>query len=147
MHGVFFGYPHERLIDSGRKTKHSIIYNLGGFELIGFTTATFIRSIEKASSYITKYMTKEMMMYKGWQRYYISRGIQRPEIQKIKMTLKEVSDDADWVRAVGTSGYIAIKNTIDSDSGLADQEDFDEETLEIKKYIESLLGFYVKVVD
>lgn len=147
MHGVFFGYPLDRLVDSGKKTKHSVIYNLGGFELIGFTTATFIRSIEKASSYITKYISKEMMMYEGWQRYYISRGIQRPEIEKLKMSLKDVADQADWVREVGKGGYIAFKNTIDSSSGLPDQDYFDEETEEIKAYIESLFGSKLRIVE
>lgn len=149
MHGIFFGFPHSRLIDSGYTTKTSVIYNLGGFEGIGFTTATVIKSIEKASSYITKYITKEMAFYKGWQRYYISRGIKRPEIEKLKMDLQEVQSSVDWLRDMG-HGYLGYHNAInDSFIGLVPVSDpvvDDEEYLDIIDYLEKNLGLEVKVV-
>lgn len=143
MHGIFFGYPRDRLIDSGHSTKNSIIYNLAGFELIGFTTATFIRSIEKASTYITKYITKEMAMYKGWQRYYISRGIKSPEIEKIKMDLTELQNSVDWLRDMG-NGLLGYRNALESEF-VVTADDPDDEYDDILDYLNKMFGNSVQV--
>lgn len=142
MHGLFFGYPFDRLNDSGHSYKHNVIYNLAGFELIGFTTATFICSIERASSYVTKYITKEMSLYKGWQRYYISRGIKRPEIEKIKMDLVELQNSVDWYRDMG-NGVLGYHNSMSdlqfcSDSPADDCDD-------VLDYLEKMFGAVLQV--
>ena len=54
------------------------IYNLGNYKW-GFSTATIIHSTERASSYVTKYITKEMAARtKGVRRYYPSNNLDKP---------------------------------------------------------------------
>ena len=54
------------------------IYNFGNYKL-GFSTATAITSTEKASSYVTKYITKEMAARtKGVRRCYPSQNLKKP---------------------------------------------------------------------
>ena len=57
-----------------------LVYNVSNCKL-GFTTATRIESTEKASSYICKYVTKDLIaesMYK--QRFLASKGLGKPEV-------------------------------------------------------------------
>lgn len=55
------------------------IYNLSGWKF-GFSTATKILDTHKVSTYITKYITKDICeMSKNRKRYYRSRNIPEPE--------------------------------------------------------------------
>jgi hypothetical protein len=62
------------------ETKRGLqIYNFGNYKY-GFSTATAIESTEKASSYVTKYITKEMAVRtKGVRRFYPSNNLQKPK--------------------------------------------------------------------
>lgn len=54
------------------------IYNFGSYKL-GYSTATAIVDTEKASSYVTKYITKDMAVNtKGYRRYYPSANLDLP---------------------------------------------------------------------
>lgn len=61
------------------KTKNDLqIYNFGNYKL-GYSTATAIVDTSKASSYITKYITKELSVNtKGFRRYYPSANLDLP---------------------------------------------------------------------
>jgi hypothetical protein len=54
------------------------IYNFGSYKM-GFSTATPITDTAKASSYITKYITKDLAVNtKGFRRYYPSNNLELP---------------------------------------------------------------------
>lgn len=65
------------------RTKYgSVIYNIKGYRL-GFTTAVRIGDSKldkhKVASYITKYVTKELISSYNKKRYWCSKGLIRPE--------------------------------------------------------------------
>lgn len=60
----------------------------------GFTTATLVESTERASSYITKYVTKESEQYlKNKHRYYTNRNTLRTLPEKLV-----VGDTVDFIK-------------------------------------------------
>ncbi len=77
-----------RLKDSGKKTKHNqTVYNASGyysgwteFVKIGerFDSQNFEEDYARVSSYITKYITKDMPTINGRHRYLVSEGMTRP---------------------------------------------------------------------
>lgn len=83
FHALFKGYKGQ-IIDSGHKRPDGRpVYNIPSYKY-GFSTATLIdtEGIPKVSSYIKKYITKEMPHFTNKQRYWCSKGLIRPE--KIK---------------------------------------------------------------
>lgn len=56
------------------------IYNILNYKF-GLNTATQIGSPERSSSYLAKYMTKEMRIPKGKKRYWASKSLKRPEVE------------------------------------------------------------------
>lgn len=67
-----------------QKHKHSIvtqrgktIYNLKSYQL-GFTNATYIKDRTKLSSYVKKYITKDMPIFNNKKRYWTSQKLTRP---------------------------------------------------------------------
>jgi len=76
FHALFKGYS-GRLKDSGKKINGRIAYNLPGYTH-GFSTVIKIDHIEKVSSYVRKYITKDMPTFKGKKRYWVSTGLNRP---------------------------------------------------------------------
>lgn len=76
FHGLFSGYKGS-LKDSGHAKNGRIIHNIGSYRG-GFTTAVKIDDIKKVSSYVAKYMTKEMPKFRNKQRYWCSNDLKRP---------------------------------------------------------------------
>lgn len=70
------------MVDSGIRTKDGeVIYNVGDYRL-GFTTATRIRDTLRASQYVTKYITKELVVWtKGKRRYWPSQNLERGKVE------------------------------------------------------------------
>lgn len=62
---------------SGKRLKN--IFNIPSFSF-GYTTASPIRHKDRVCSYITKYITKDLLstVPKGKKRYWSSRGLNRP---------------------------------------------------------------------
>lgn len=82
FHGVLGGYPGE-LVDSGVKHEGNIVYNAVDWRH-GYNTVTKIRSQEKAASYMTKYIVKDMdknVVGKGKKKYWSSQGLREPVIE------------------------------------------------------------------
>ena len=72
------------------KKKGVQIYNAENWNK-GFSTVSKIQSREKSSSYITKYITKELLENPSayhQPRYFVSRGLKKPEI-----SFEKLSDD------------------------------------------------------
>jgi hypothetical protein len=70
-----------RLTKTAKKVKNRPVYNIKSYQL-GFSTAVKIDNIAKVSSYIKKYITKEMPEFSGKKRYWASTGLIRPVILK-----------------------------------------------------------------
>jgi len=56
---------------AGQETQHSFQY-----------ITIQIDNVEKVSSYVRKYITKDMPTFHGKNRYFCSQGLQRPEVHK-----------------------------------------------------------------
>lgn len=80
FHGLLGGCDGLTFVDSGLKDEEgNMVYNFGDFKL-GWTTATRVRDSARASSYICKYVTKEVCMETtGRQRYWVSNNVQRAQ--------------------------------------------------------------------
>lgn len=75
-----------KLDDEGRK-----VYNVGKYRW-GFTTATQVTDYRKASSYLCKYVTKDMCaVSRGKKKYWSSRNAKLPEVQEL--LLEESTDE------------------------------------------------------
>ncbi len=65
------------LIKAKTKHKNRNVYNITSYNS-GFSTAKKIDNHNKVSSYIRKYITKEMPKFEGKKRYWLSTGLIRP---------------------------------------------------------------------
>ena len=93
FHGLLTNCDNLKMVDSGKFSKGKHIYNheVKGSKKIyninsrnwkyGFTTATKIEDTKKVSSYITKYITKDLIeTTKGKHRYIYSKNLDLPII-------------------------------------------------------------------
>lgn len=92
IHGVIADVGNMKIEDSGRvsigskayvrnehNSQYPTIYNLSGWKY-GWSTATVVKDAHKVSTYITKYITKELCgVTKNKRRYYRSRNISEPK--------------------------------------------------------------------
>ena len=91
FHGLFSGINERQIVWTGKyvvkrvrglrskfvRTKEKI-YKIGSYKL-GWMTATKVREMEKVTSYITKYITKDMLNgLHGRKRYWCSRNLVLP---------------------------------------------------------------------
>ena len=86
------------------------IYNAENWEN-GFSTVSKIQSKEKASSYIAKYITAELIEVPGafnQPRYFVSRGLKQPEI-----SYEELSDN--YFKDFKPSFVVGEKNLLDNE--------------------------------
>ena len=81
FHGLFSGIDYLPFTFSGKLDKQGRpIYNIGSYKW-GFTTATKVGDSAKASSYLCKYVTKDLCaVTAGKKRYWASKNVKRPEI-------------------------------------------------------------------
>jgi hypothetical protein len=77
FHALFKGYK-GKLTDSKIKQKGRKVYNLNGYSH-GFSTAVKIDNIEKVSSYVRKYIVKDMPIFANKRRYWCSKSLNRPK--------------------------------------------------------------------
>lgn len=87
MHGLIVGLPEVELRDTGKVSKSGRkIYNWVDFERkFGFNTLVDIRQapldeMYKIANYITKYITKDLALYRiNRKKYWSSKGLKKPE--------------------------------------------------------------------
>lgn len=92
FHGLFADCGSMRFALSDNDfAKEKEIYNIKDYRL-GFSTATKIKDLKRVTSYITKYVTKEIIetVPVGRQRYYVSKSIPKPAIQWLTLTDQEI---------------------------------------------------------
>ena len=83
LHGLVCCDENISYIDSGKRDKSgNVIYNVDSWKY-GFSTATRIVDTRKASSYVLKYITKDLCEKSlGRRRYFRSNNIQEPIIEE-----------------------------------------------------------------
>ena len=83
FHGLFTGVDALEYRFSGKLDKKGrCIYNIGNYNW-GFTTATRIEDFHRASSYLCKYITKDLCaVTSGKKRYWASRNVMRPAVEE-----------------------------------------------------------------
>lgn len=125
FHGLFKNCDNLNFIDSGIKDKQGrTIYNISNYKF-GFTTATKLSDIDKAVSYILKYISKDLFgdSLKGKKRYWRSKNLEMPivstaifEGNKIDL-MKMLGHDIDYItsaQSVWNEGtYIQLKKHIE----------------------------------
>lgn len=81
FHGLFANVENMEFVSSGKRDKHGrTIYNVGKYRL-GFTEATKIGDLVKASNYIAKYITVDLcFLTEGKKRYWYSRNCDLPQV-------------------------------------------------------------------
>ena len=84
IHGLVCNDVGVDYVDSGKRDKKGrVIYNVGNWKY-GFSTATEVSDTHKVSSYILKYITKDLCDNRlGKKRYYHSRNIQQPIVTTV----------------------------------------------------------------
>lgn len=89
FHGLIANIGSIQMIDSGKRSNGQIVYNIGNYNY-GFTTATRIVDKHRTSTYIGKYITKELSGHiKGKKHYWVSRNLNVPHEELL--TLSELS--------------------------------------------------------
>jgi hypothetical protein len=76
FHALLKGYK-GHLTNSGHVINTRKAYNIKSYKL-GFSTVVKIDNVEKVSSYVRKYITKDMPQFDGKKRYWCSSGLVRP---------------------------------------------------------------------
>jgi hypothetical protein len=79
FHALFAGYEGV-LLDSGEKINGRKAYNFKSYTL-GINSAVRIDNIEAVSSYIRKYITKDMPQFHGKHRYWATKSLMRPRTE------------------------------------------------------------------
>ena len=84
IHGLVCNDDGISYVDSGKRDKHGkVIYNVENYKF-GFSTATRIDDSHKVSSYILKYITKDLCERSlGQNRYFRSNNLQEPKVTQL----------------------------------------------------------------
>lgn len=113
FHGLIGGCKGLNFVDSGLKTrKGQVIYNWEDYKY-GWTTAIEVYDTAGASSYICKYITKDLCkIVSGRQRYWVSNNVNRAQVyemhldvaqlMELRMNLEELST---WKKKVQSVVY------------------------------------------
>jgi len=104
FHALFKDYKGE-LTDSGHKRSDGRpVYNLPNYKF-GFSTATLIddEGVPKVSSYIKKYITKDMPQFNNKKRYWCSHDLIRPK--KIQNPIVSPADKEKFTESYETEGF------------------------------------------
>ena len=93
FHGIVSNIGSIKLQYSHTRTKDGlVIYNCLDWQN-GFTNVTRVKSSEKVSYYITKYITKELQDHiKGRRRYLASQNLDRPIKTDLSLTDEEIQN-------------------------------------------------------
>lgn len=80
FHALMKNLPDSNLTDSGKKINGRIAYNIHSYKS-GFSSAVKIDNPEKVSSYVRKYITKDMPQFTNKKRFWTSKKLTRPRIE------------------------------------------------------------------
>lgn len=137
FHGLFSNIGSLPLSDSGHKQNGKTIYNLPTYKY-GFTTVSMVGDSGKASSYLTKYITKELCsVTTGKKRYWMSRNAKRPVIETMTIEgsffdkLEKFGGHIDYMKTLEgffqSTTYIELDCRINELEFFRDMEDYSNE--------------------
>ena len=90
FHGLLANTGNIKFIDSGIRVKNRIIYNMDNWKY-GFSTASKVSDSGRVSSYITKYITKDLCVVgKGKKRYWCSNNCDRAKIRCYNISYEDI---------------------------------------------------------
>lgn len=90
FHGLLSNIGDMKLTESTVKIRGQQIYNLENWKF-GFSTVSKIKDSGRASSYLVKYITKELCAVStGKKRYWCSRNLDRPTIKVYNLPYEEI---------------------------------------------------------
>lgn len=107
FHGIVSDIGSLPLVDSGHKDKDGkTIYNIDCYKM-GFTTGTKVTDSGRVASYLTKYITKDLMSYsKGKKKYWASRNLKKPNICEYHIESEQIeqflADNNDFITYMKT---------------------------------------------
>lgn len=115
FHAVIANTGDIKFVDSGIKKKGHIIYNMPNWKY-GWSTASKVVDSNRVSSYITKYITKELCsLSKNRNRYWCSQNCDRANVKVYNLPYEDINSILD--SNVHLLQHVSSK--IVSDSGLA----------------------------
>lgn len=92
FHAVIADTGNIKFVDSGIRKKGHIIYNMSNWKY-GFSTATKVADSARVSSYITKYITKELCsVTKYKKRYWHSRNCNTANIKVYNLPYEDIDN-------------------------------------------------------
>lgn len=95
FHGLLSNIGNIKLIDSGVKKKGHTIYNLQNWKY-GFSTVSKVEDSARVSSYITKYITKDLCAVgRNKRRYWCSKNCDRAKIKIYNLPYDEIENFLD----------------------------------------------------
>lgn len=113
FHGLFADVNEMDFIDSGRVSESGkVVYNVGNYKL-GWSTATKIEDNHRASSYMCKYITKDLCrLTQNKKRYWASRNVNLPDVidYDVNMTYEDIMKciDLENGHAKSVEGFINV---------------------------------------
>lgn len=98
-----------KLKDSGVVRKSGRLYNISGWSY-GYSTAVIIKASKddhaKVASYMSKYITKDMLLFADKKRYWCSRNLEKPV--KYYNIQREIEDAPLFVESTHVDEYFKI---------------------------------------
>lgn len=95
FHGLLANIGSIKLVDSGVKKNQHTIYNLANWKY-GFSTVSKVEDTNKVSSYITKYITKELCsVSKNKRRYWASKNCDRAKVSVFNLPVEDITELID----------------------------------------------------
>lgn len=110
FHSLCSGIPDYEFIDTGLIKNDSKIYNFPRWEY-GFSTMSFIKDSSRCSSYIGKYVTKDLLYHlKGKKRYFATRNCFKTVPKKLNIDvdlLKKflIDRQPDYIKSVANGEF------------------------------------------
>lgn len=90
FHGLLSNIGNITLKDSGKKKNGHTIYNMANWKY-GFSTVSKVKESNKVSSYITKYITKELCgISKNKRRYWSSKNCDTAKVSVYNLPYEEI---------------------------------------------------------
>ncbi len=111
FHGLLADCPELTLIETDIVRNGKRVYNLGNWKY-GFTEVTYVEDTRRVSSYIVKYITKEVCdVTFGKKRYWASKNCTRPEqvmsvdlVDNIQDYIRSIADDIKHIKKIISHG-------------------------------------------
>lgn len=95
FHGLLSDIGNIKLVDSGITKDGQTIYNLANWKY-GFSTVTKVQDTRRVSSYITKYITKDLCaVSKNRRRYWVSKNCDRAKLSVFNLPVEDITEFID----------------------------------------------------